>query len=248
MIRIQKFLSQAGICSRRKGEEYILKGRISVNGETITTPGTKIDPEQDAITLDGKRISFNPEEKNIYIALNKPEGYISSCSRRHGKIVIDLIKLSERIYPIGRLDKDSTGLILLTNDGELHNKLSHPSFNHEKEYIVTTFNPVSLSSLKKMASGIIIDGEKTRRAKVKKISRCVFKIILKQGRNRQIRKMVKETGNRVKKLHRIRIGNLRLGRLKSGEWRYLTEKEIKNFSVIKKCTNKGQKTERSIPK
>ena len=229
MMRLQKFLSAAGVCSRRKGEKYIADARISVNGKITTIQGTKIVPQHDTVALDGKKVIFQSENKNIYIMLNKPEGYITSCSRKHGKIVLDLVDIKKRIYPIGRLDKESTGLILLTNDGELHNRLSHPSFNHEKEYIVTTLAPVSCSALKKMASGIIIEGEKTRKARVKRISHCVFKIVLKQGRNRQIRKMVEQTGNKVKKLHRIRICSLKLGNLKKGAWRYLTPQEIRDL-------------------
>lgn len=226
-MRLQKFLSHAGVCSRRKGEEYIAEARVSVNGHIITASGTKIDPEKDSVAVDGKEIIFSCEKKNIYIALNKPAGYITSCSDKGGKIVLDLVDLSARIYPVGRLDKDSTGLILLTDDGELHNRLSHPSYNHEKEYLVTTVKPVSLSALKKMESGIMIQGEKTRRASVEKISKFSFRIILKQGRNRQIRKMVKKTGNHVKNLQRIRMGSLKLGSLKEGSWRYLTRQEIK---------------------
>ena len=232
-MRLQKFLSHAGICSRRKGEEYIAGARVSVNGQVIKIPGTKIDPEKDIVAVDGKEIEFSSVKENIYIALNKPEGYITSCSAEHGKIVLDLVDIKQRIYPVGRLDKDSTGLLLLTDDGELHNRLSHPSYNHEKEYIVTTFNPVSSSALKKMASGVVIEGEKTRKARIKKISSCVFRIVLKQGRNRQIRKMVKKTGNKVKSLQRIRMGNLRLGSLKKGAWRYLNPEEIMSFQSFK---------------
>ncbi|MDP3285516.1 MAG: S4 domain-containing protein, partial [Desulfobacterales bacterium] len=132
MMRLQKYLSEAGFCSRRHGEELILAGRVSVNGVVITKLGTKIDPEKDIVEVGGNRI----EAKNnlIYIALNKPKGYVTTCSRERGKIVLDLIDIPERVYPIGRLDKDSGGLLLLTNDGRLHNILSHPSFDHEKEY------------------------------------------------------------------------------------------------------------------
>ncbi len=233
MMRLQKFLSHAGVCSRRKGEEYIAEARVSVNGQIIKISGTKIDPEKDIVAVDGKEIRFSSVKENIYIALNKPEGYITSCFDKNGKIVLDLVDIKDRIYPVGRLDKDSTGLLLLTDDGELHNRLSHPSYNHEKEYIVTTFKPVSSSALKKMAAGVVIEGEKTRKARIKKISSCAFRIVLKQGRNRQIRKMVKKTGNKVKTLQRIRMGNLRLGSLEKGAWRYLTHSEIKSFQALK---------------
>ena len=162
--------------------------------------------------------------------MNKPEGYVTTCSQKKTKIVMDLIDIDERVYPVGRLDKDSKGLILLTNDGELHNKLSHPSFNHEKEYIVTTVDPVSDTSLKSMAGGLIIDSIKTRKAIVKRISDNQFRIVLKEGRNRQIRKMVEKIGNKVNALLRTRIANINLGNLKEGTWRYLTKEEIRQLT------------------
>jgi 23S rRNA pseudouridine2605 synthase/23S rRNA pseudouridine2604 synthase len=227
MVRLQKFLSEAGFCSRRHGEEMILAGRVSVNGAVITELGTKIDPYMDIVVVGGNRI----EVKNdlIYIALNKPKGYITTCSRERGKIVLDLVDIPERIYPVGRLDKDSAGLLLLTNDGRIHNILSHPSFDHEKEYDVITARPVSDEALGKMAAGIYLPEGRTRLAQVKRISSYKFRIILKEGRNRQIRRMVEKVGNRVEELKRIRISNIRLGGLKEGCWRYLTEKEKKEI-------------------
>jgi len=183
-MRLQKYLAHAGLCSRRKAEEYILKGRVKINGAVISELGTKVDPS-DAVFFDDKPVLLHREQPKIYLALNKPEGYVTSCSQKKTKIVMDLIDMDERIYPVGRLDKDSKGLILLTNDGELHNKLSHPSFDHEKEYIVTTVDPVSDTALKQMAEGVIIDGVKTRKAVVKRISGKQFSIVLKEGRNRQ---------------------------------------------------------------
>ena len=146
------------------------------------------------------------------------------------KIILDLIDLKDRIYPVGRLDCDSRGLILLTNDGKLHNILSHPSFNHEKEYIVTTVHPVPETALNTMAQGMIIDKIKTRKAKIKRLSKKKFRIVLQQGRNRQIRKMVGKTGNKVDTLKRIRMANINLGNLKEGKWRYLTPKEIRQLT------------------
>lgn len=229
-MRLQKYLAHAGLCSRRKAEEYILNCRIKVNGKTISELGTKIDPLIDAVFFDDEPVLLNQEPSKIYIALNKPEGYVTSCSQKKAKIVMDLIHIDERVYPVGRLDKDSRGLILVTNDGELHNKLSHPSFNHEKEYIVTTVDPVSDRALKSMADGLIIDTIKTRKAIVKRISDNQFHIILKEGRNRQIRKMVQKTGNKVDTLLRIRIANIHLGNLKEGTWRYLTKEEIRQLT------------------
>ncbi len=226
-MRLQKFLSQAGVCSRRKGEAYILAGRVRVNNETIVSLGTKIDPESDRVEVDGKKIAWSVGKKKIYIALNKPRGIVTSCSHKGERIVLDLIDIKERVYPIGRLDKDSMGLLLLTDDGDLHNKLSHPSFDHEKEYVVETVAPMGNEALKRMADGIVLDGKPTRRAKVKRVAENSFNIVLKQGINRQIRRMVKETGNRVKTLKRIRMGSVRLGKLKNGAWRFLSEAEIK---------------------
>ncbi len=227
MMRLQKFLSEAGFCSRRHGEELILAGRVCVNDVVVTELGTKIDPEKDIVEVGGNRI----EVKNnlIYIALNKPKGYVTTCSRERDKIVLDLIDIPERIYPIGRLDRDSSGLLLLTNDGRLHNMLSHPSFDHEKEYDVLVSRPVPDEALDKMASGIHLLGSRTRPAQIKRISPSQFRIVLKEGRNRQIRRMVEKVGNRVKELKRIRISNVRLGNLKEGHWRYLTEKEKKEL-------------------
>ena len=139
-MRLQKFLSRAGICSRRKGEEYIKAGWVKVNGEVVTELGIKVDPERDAVEVD--KDAIRSDSKPTYIALNKPRGYVSSCHQQNEKIVLDLLDISERVYPIGRLDKDSTGLLLLTNDGRLHHRLSHPSFNHEKEYEVTVAKPL----------------------------------------------------------------------------------------------------------
>jgi len=226
MMRLQKFLSRAGVCSRRKGETYIAQGRVAVNGETVTSPGCKIDPEKDRVSVDHRKIAFAPEKENLYIALNKPAGYVSSCHHRGEKIVLDLVDLPDRVYPVGRLDRDSTGLILLTNDGDLHNRLSHPSHNHEKEYIVETEQPVSRRDQARMAEGMVLDGKKTRRAAVAPISGNRFNIVLKQGLNRQIRRMVKKCGNRVTTLKRVRMGTIRLGPLEQGKWRHLTQKEV----------------------
>ncbi len=226
IMRLQKYLANAGVCSRRKAEEFISQGRIKVNNKIVVVPGTTVDPEKDSILFDNAIVSFNEKTEKIYIALNKPIGFISSCSHRKEKIILDLIDIEERIYPVGRLDKDSEGLILLTNDGDLHNKLSHPSFDHEKEYDVETYKEISGSALKKMEQGIVIEGQKTRKARVKQHSKFRFNIVLKQGRNRQIRKMVEKVGNRVKNLKRIRVSNIKLGSLKKGDFRYLTKKEI----------------------
>jgi len=227
MMRLQKFLSEAGICSRRKGEKYIREGHIRVNSRIVTKLGTKVDPGKDRVEFDGKSVTLKSE--HIYIALNKPKGYVTSCSHPGEKIVLDLIDIPERVYPIGRLDKDSTGLLILTNDGSLHHRLSHPSFDHEKEYDVTVSKPITDGSLLKIAQGLPMMGTKTRPAKVRRVSSKSFRIILKEGRNRQIRRMVGKVGNRVTKLRRIRVSKIKLGSLAEGAWRNLTEKEKKEL-------------------
>ncbi len=229
MMRLQKFLSEAGICSRRKGEEYIRQGRVRVNSGIVTELGTKVDPEKDRVEFDGKVIALNSGP--MYIVLNKPKGYVTSCRHPGEKIVLDLIDIPERVYPIGRLDKDSTGLLILTNDGGLHHRLSHPSFDHEKEYDVTVSNPITDGSLRNIASGLPMMGSKTRPAKIRRISSRRFRIILKEGRNRQIRRMVRKVGNRVTQLKRIRVSKVKLGRLAEGAWRNLTEKEKKELLI-----------------
>ena len=236
-MRLQKFLSAAGVCSRRKGEKYIQAGKIKVNGETITRPGVKVDPENDRVEFQGKRIELR--QRPVYIALNKPRGYITSCKHPGARIVTDIPDIPERIFPVGRLDKDSTGLLLLTNDGGLHHKLSHPSFNHEKEYDVLVENPISNRDLHRMADGMPILGSLTRPARVKRISSKRFRIVLKEGRNKQIRRMVQDVGNQVCGLQRIRVSNILLGKLGPGEWRYLTEKEKDNLLGNDKGTNTG---------
>jgi len=222
LIRLQKFLSMAGRCSRRHGEKYITDGLVKVNGKVVTELGTKVDPEKDRVEIKGKTVVI--KQALAYIALNKPKGYVTSCSQPGDKIVLDLLNISGRVYPVGRLDKDSTGLLLLTNDGGLHHRLSHPSFDHEKEYEVTVANPITEKALLNMEQGMPILGTKTRHAEIKRISPKRFRIVLKEGKNRQIRRMVGKTGNSVTRLKRIRIANIKLGGLATGKWRYLTKK------------------------
>ena len=222
-MRLQKFLSRAGICSRRKGEEYIIAGWVKVNGKIVTELGVKVDPEQDAVEVDSDAI--RSDSTPIYIALNKPRGYVSSCHQQNEKIVLDLLDISERVYPVGRLDKDSTGLLLLTNDGRLHHRISHPSFNHEKEYEVTVDKPLREGALRKLAKGLPMMGTRTRPARVKRISARQFRIVLQEGKNRQIRRMVRKVGNQVVDLKRIRIANIELASLPLGRWRHLAAKE-----------------------
>jgi pseudouridine synthase len=223
LVRLQKFLSSAGYCSRRQGEIYIQAGKIKVNGVTVTELGTKVDPAKDAVEAEGQPLTL--ARPLVYIALNKPKGYITSCRQKNEKLVVDLIGIPDRIYPVGRLDKDSTGLLLLTNDGRIHHRLLHPSFDHEKEYDVTVAKPISDDALQTMADGMIILGEKTRPAAVRRLSSKRFRIQLKEGKNRQIRRMVRKLGNHVLKLKRLGFGTIRLGNLPEGSWRHLTTKE-----------------------
>lgn len=223
LMRIQKYLSAAGVCSRRRGEAFIKAGRVSLNGQMVVELGTKIDPGNDQLCVDGKPIKYEPSL--LYIALNKPVDYVTSCRHPGEKIVLDLVDIAQRVYPIGRLDKDTTGLLLLTNDGRLHHKLSHPSFNHEKEYDVTVVKPITDGALQKLATGLPMMVSKTRPAKVQRIASRRFRIILKEGKNRQVRRMVRKVGNQVTKLKRIRVAGIKLGQLPTGKWRHLTEKE-----------------------
>jgi pseudouridine synthase len=222
-MRLQKFLSNAGVCSRRKGEELIKAGRVGVNGKRVSELGTKVDPDKDFVELDGQAVVLNSQP--VYIVLNKPKDYVSSCYQKGHKTVLDLLDISERVYPVGRLDKDSTGLLLLTNDGRLHYRLTHPSFDHEKEYEVTVAKALSAGVLRKLAQGLPLLGTKTRPARVNRISARRFLIVLQEGKNRQIRRMLQKVGNQVTDLKRIRIANIRLGKLPAGRWRHLSEKE-----------------------
>ena len=242
-IRLQKFLSGAGICSRRKGEEYIKAGWVKVNGKIVTELGAKVDPDRDTVEVDAEAVRSNIAP--IYIALNKPRGYVSSCHQENEKIVLDLLDISERVFPIGRLDKESTGLLLLTNDGYLHHRLTHPSFNHEKEYEVTVTKPMSAGTLRKLADGLPMMGTRTRPARVKRISARRFGIVLQEGKNRQIRRMVRKVGNHVVSLKRIRIASIELGKLPSGAWRYLTRRETENLLEM---VSKAKITLKDAPK
>ncbi len=237
MIRLQKYLADAGICSRRKGEEYIRQGRVRVNGEVVTLLGTRIDPAKDRVEVDGRPVAGR--ESFVYIMLNKPKGVITSCSHRGEKIVMDLVDIDARVFPVGRLDKDSTGLLILTNDGALHQRLSHPSFDHEKEYEVETAAPLSDQDLDQMARGVVIDSRKTRSAAVTRMGRQKFSMVLQEGRKRQIRRMVETVGNRVVALHRVRIATLRLGGLEMSKWRHLSETELKQ--LISCCFDRENK-------
>ena len=224
-VRLQKWLASTGVCSRRRGEALILEGRVAVNGAVVTQLGVKIDPEADQVAVDGVAVAA-VEEPLVYIIVNKPRGVVTSCEQDGVPVVVDLVACDTRIYPVGRLDKDSTGLVLLTNDGRLHHGLLHPSFDHEKEYEVTVARPIPDGALQRMAEGMPMMGTRTRPAKVRRTSGRCFRIILQEGKNRQIRRMVRKVGGHVVALKRIRMASLRLGNLKEGQWRPLTAREV----------------------
>lgn len=224
-VRLQKYLSQAGVCSRRQGETFIVAGRVRVNGKVTTILGTKIDPHKDRVEVDGQAVSVTTQW--TYLALNKPKGYVTSCQHAGERVVVELVDLPQRLFPIGRLDKDSIGLLLLTDDGRLHHHLSHPGFDHEKEYDVTLEKPINDGGLQQMAGGVTLKGRKTRPAKVDRLSGRRFRIVLKEGRNRQIRRMARQLGHAVIRLKRIRVANVHLGSLPPGAWRHLSAAEKK---------------------
>ncbi|AYD40309.1 rRNA pseudouridine synthase [Clostridium fermenticellae] len=230
--RLQKYMAACGIASRRKCEGIILNGRVTVNGGIIKELGVKIDPQKDEIRLDGKIIKN--EVSKVYIALNKPEGYLSSVSDERGRsTIIDLIDIKERIYPIGRLDYNTSGLILLTNDGDIYNRVIHPREEKNKVYLAMIEGNPDESDIKKFESGINIDGFITSNAKFKIIKNnrksSNVKITIHEGKKRQIRKMCIKIGHPVISLKRVQIGNIKLGDLKEGEWRYLCEQEVNSL-------------------
>ena len=235
-MRLQKYIAKSGLTSRRKAEELILQGRVKVNGQVVNKLGKKVEPEKDVVMVDNKVVEL--ENKKVYIMLNKPTGYVTTLKDKYSdKIVLDLIKgVRERIFPIGRLDKDTTGLLLLTNDGDLAFKLTHPSYQVWKEYIATVKGIPDDKKIQKLRDGIIIDRRKTSPAYVdilrKEKDSAVLRIKIYEGRNRQVRKMCKSIGHPVIKLKRVAIGHIKLGNLPIGRWRYLTEKEIEYLKKI----------------
>lgn len=224
LIRLQKYLAEAGVCSRRKGEDHIRAGRVSVNGRVVTELGVKVDADIDRVAFDGQLV--RPAQKKVYIALNKPEGYVTSCHQPGRDLVVDLIDLPERLFPVGRLDADSCGLLLMTNDGRIHHRLAHPSFDHAKHYVVTVDAPIADGALVKLGQGVRLDGRPTRKATVVRLDARRFRIGLKEGRNRQIRRMVAKVGHKVVKLERVQMANIHLGRLPRGRWRHLSSAEV----------------------
>ncbi len=229
-ISLNKYISSTGICSRREADKWIDAGRVKLNGQ-VAKKGNRVN-EGDSVTIDGKPLKTKPQP--IYIALNKPPGITSTTDQRDPDNIIDFVNHPKRIFPIGRLDKASSGLILLTNDGDIVNDILREKNNNEKEYIVTVDQPVTNRFVDRMSGGIPILGTVTKKCKVEKIGKFKFKIILTQGLNRQIRRMCEYLGYRVVTLKRVRIMNINLGGLKVGKWRELTKEEL---DTLKKNLN-----------
>lgn len=229
MIRLQKYISDAGYCSRRKAEELIEKGQVKVNG-MVATLGMKVDEASDEIEIDGKILK--KEEKKVYIMLNKPTGYLSSVTDDRGrKTVIDLVGVSERIFPVGRLDYDTEGLLVLTNDGEFTYKVTHPKFEITKTYVATIDKKMDERAVEKLKKGVEIEDYRAVAKEIDVINEEKKEVIItiSQGKNRQVRKMFEAVGYKVVALKRISIGKLLLGTLKKGEWKYLCEKDLEKI-------------------
>jgi len=224
-IRLNKYIASSGLCSRREADTLIENGKVTINGE-VAVQGTKVN-EGDVVLVNGRKIT--PDDDMVYIAFNKPLGVTCTTDKRDPSNIIDFIGFNDRIFPVGRLDKNSSGLILLTNDGSIVNKLLRAENGHEKEYLVTVNRPYDKNFIKQMESGVPVLGQLTLPCKLKPAGDKTFKIILHQGLNRQIRRMCEYLGYKVTKLKRIRFMNIYLGDLETGKWRYLTSDEKKEL-------------------
>lgn len=229
--RLQKYLAECGIASRRKCEEYIIQGKVQVNGKTITELGVKVNPEKDKITFEGKNVK--QEERKVYILLNKPIGYVTTSDEQFGRDkVLDLVKVRERVVPVGRLDMYTSGALILTNDGDFVYKVTHPKHEITKTYTVTVKGIIKNEEVEQLRKGVKIDDYITRPAKVKilktdeekDISR--LEITIHEGKNRQVRRMCESVGRRVIALHRSKIGNIGVKDIELGKWRYLKDFEV----------------------
>jgi 23S rRNA pseudouridine2605 synthase len=245
--RLQKILAHAGIASRRQAEELIRQGRVTVNGRVVTQLGTKVSPAHDDIRVDGQRIQAAPD--HVYILLNKPRGYLSTMEDTRGRKALgDLVTAPARLYPVGRLDVNSEGLVLLTDDGELANLLTHPRYKHEKEYRVLVAGHPADKTLQAWRRGVVLDGKPTAPAQVdvwrSEKDSTLLRIVMHEGRKRQIRSVAKLLGHRVLELKRVRIGPLQLGTLEVGKWRYLTPRELHNLDLLKQSGERGRLAKR----
>jgi 23S rRNA pseudouridine2604 synthase len=225
---LNKYISSSGICSRREAEKFINEGRVTINGKP-TQLGNRV-AKKDVVKLDGRLVE--PKKVTLYIALNKPVGIVSTTDDREPNNIVKHVNYPERLFPIGRLDKPSEGLIFLTNDGDIVNKILRAGNNHEKEYFVSVNKSITDDFIEKMGNGIPILGTMTKKCFVEKISDKIFKIILTQGLNRQIRRMCEYLDYEVTKLKRTRIMNVELGYLQTGDWRELTDEEMKEINAM----------------
>ena len=234
-IRLQKFLSECGIASRRKAEEMIAAGKVKVNGR-VASIGDKVDAKRDKVTVGSKRVA--PQNQKVYIMLNKPRGYVTTLKDEYDrKCVSDLVKdVGVKVFPVGRLDRDSEGLLFMTNDGAFANDITHPSKHVNKTYTVTVRGTVESEQTQRMADGILIDGRKTKPCDVfvteRKPDRTVLRFVISEGRNRQIRKMCEAVGLDVIRLKRIEIAGVKIGGLKLGAWRELNAREMTRLTNI----------------
>ena len=224
-MRLNKYISDTGVCSRREADQWIADGRVSINGRRAEL-GTPVH-EGDEVRVDGRRVGV--KKAPVYIALNKPVGITCTTERHVPGNIVDFVNHPERIFPIGRLDKDSEGLILLTNHGDIVNEILRQENNHEKEYIVTVDRPLTEAFVSGMSRGVRILGTVTKPCKVQRLDSCVFRIVLTQGLNRQIRRMCEVFGYEVRRLRRVRIINVKLGELKPGQWRNLSAAELRGL-------------------
>lgn len=247
-VRLNKFIANSGYAARRKVDELIETGRVTVNKKPVTSLGTKINPLTDVVKIDGETVKV--QSKFIYIFLNKPKGYVTTTSDElHRKKVTDLVNIKERLYPVGRLDYDTEGLLLLTNDGELANKLMHPKYKVNKTYLVRLNNPIDDAKVNKLRAGVKVDGRLTGEARVSIVPESgshQILITIQEGKNRQIRKMLEAIGLFVRKLKRIEYAGLKLDNLKSGHWRFLLATEVAELKNISE--NKKQAKDTAKPK
>lgn len=225
--RLSKVLASAGVASRRKCEELIFSKKVKVNGKVIDIPQHMVDIEVDKILVDNKPIVAS--EPKVYYILNKPKGYVCANDRRYKNIVLDLLPKKERLFTVGRLDKETMGLIIVTNDGHLAHRIIHPSFEIEKEYIVKTNSEILPAHLEQISQGISIEKTYVKPSKVEKVRKNTVKIIVQEGKKREVRALVEQTGLIIEHLERIRIGNLRLGHLPMGHYKQVTLKELETI-------------------
>ncbi|HIW58179.1 MAG TPA: rRNA pseudouridine synthase [Firmicutes bacterium] len=236
LVRLQKYLAGCGVASRRKSEDIIRSGRVSVNGEIVREMGVQIDEENDVITLDGSVVK--PEKKMVYVMLNKPAGFVTTASDEKGRqTVMDLVAdIPVRIYPVGRLDYDTEGLLLMTNDGDLTYKITHPKNNVEKTYVAEVAGNMNMGTITSLRNGVYIDGVRTSPAKVEVLGATQLgtkmEITIHEGRNRQVRRMFEAVGCKVKRLKRTKEAGLNLGHVPLGRWRKLTESEVNMLKKI----------------